>query len=109
MQESHDMAWYNRSLHRRLLVSELLAKQCLALERIDWVQLGIDSEGNDMRHAFMVETSDSGRAVKTVMDWWMKDEYKEEHGGPLPDLIKRQSYFDDWVLTKTSDCASHVI
>ncbi len=65
MQESHDMAWYNRSLHRRLLVSELLAKQCLALERIDWVQLGIE---NDIRHTFMVETSDSGRVVKTVMD-----------------------------------------
>ena len=95
MEFSHDMAWYNRSLHRRLQVSELLPKQCLALERIDWVQLGIDSEGNDMRHAFMVEeTSNSGRGVKTVMDWWMGDHYKERHGGPLPDLIKRESYFD---------------
>ena len=92
MQFSHDMAWYNRSLHRRLLASELLTKQCLALEQIEWMQLGIDSEGNDMRHTFVVEeSSDSGRVVKTIMDWWMRDEYKKRHDGPLPDL--KGSYF----------------
>ena len=72
MEFSHDMAWYNRSLHRRLHASELLAKHCLALERIDWMQLGINSE-----------------------DYWVVDSYKDKHGGPLPrDLIEKASYFD---------------
>ena len=97
MEFSHDMAWYNRSLQRRLLASELLQQHCLALERIDWMQLGIDSEGNDMAHRFVVEeTPGFGRAVKTVKDWWMADSYKKEHGGPLPDVLveRSDSYFD---------------
>jgi hypothetical protein len=96
MEYSHDMAWYNRSLHRRLHVSELLAKQCHALQRIDWVQLGIDSEGNDMEHQFMVEeTPTSGRMVKTIADWWMRPEYEYEFEGPLPDVVvEKDSYFE---------------
>jgi hypothetical protein len=96
LEASHDLAWYNRSLHRRLHASELLAKHCLVLERIEWIQRVIDSEGNDMAHNFVVEeTPSSGRVVRTVADWWMADGYKNRHGGPLPDkLVEKNSYFD---------------
>jgi hypothetical protein len=94
MELSHDLAWYNRSIHRRLHVSELLAKQCLVLERINWVQMGIDSGGNEMCHRFVVEdTPSSGRVVKAVAVWWMAAEFKDEHGGPLPVIVEKSSYF----------------
>jgi hypothetical protein len=61
------------------------------------VQLGIDSEGNDMEHRFMVEEiSTSGRMALTVAEWWMLPRfYNPGHGGPLPDfVVEKGSYFE---------------
>jgi hypothetical protein len=96
LEYSHDLARYNRSLHQQLHVSELLAKHCLVLERIVWMQGEIDSEGNDMSHGFVVEeTPSSGRVVRAVAAWWMADRYKSRHEGPLPDMlvVEKDSYF----------------
>jgi hypothetical protein len=101
LKRSFDKARYNRSLHRRLHASELLAEQCHALEWIDWVEIKIDNDGNYCRHRFVVEeTPSSGRVVKTIADWWMVPQYKNEHGGPLPlDLVvnRKDSHFEQWM------------
>ncbi|RDB23729.1 hypothetical protein Hypma_009462 [Hypsizygus marmoreus] len=83
----HDFEWYIRCLLRRLRATELLAAACPALETVVWQQTRIDSEGNDMYHAFRVKDDSGGRAVKIVKDWWMQDRYKDRWGGPLPDNI----------------------
>ncbi|RDB23439.1 hypothetical protein Hypma_009456 [Hypsizygus marmoreus] len=80
----HDFGWYVRCLLRRLRATELLAAACPALETVVWRQSQIDSEGNNMNHAFRVG---AGGAVRIVKDWWMDDLWKDERGLPLPDNI----------------------
>ena len=70
------------------------------------MQMGIDSEGSDMEHKFMVEeTPTTGRTVKTIADSWMSFDIEFEPGlerGPLPDVVvEKDSYFElqlpsDW-------------
>ena len=76
---------------RRYSASEKIAKVCPMLKRSEWTHLGIDSEGNNQQHKFVIQEEDevggknTKRVVRLVMDWWMEDQYKDEHGGPLPD------------------------
>jgi hypothetical protein len=47
-----------------------------------------------MYHNFVVEdTTNQGRVLKPVMQWWMVDCYKDEHGGNLPeDMVVKENY-----------------
>jgi len=87
----HDFAWYRRCLFRRLHATQVIAEVCLKLEHCDWQQIGKDSEGNDMTHAFdiVVEEGELGnvRVVKTIRQWWMCEQYEARYDGPLPEGI----------------------
>jgi len=61
------------------------------LERCAWVQLGKDSSGNDQEHDFVIREEAGNRVVKPVMQWWMTDQWKSRHGGPLPDNMVKEN------------------
>jgi hypothetical protein len=64
---------------------------CLRLQRCGWLQLGIDSQGNDQNHDFVILEDAGIRVVKPVMQWWMAKTYKHMHGGPLPDDMVKEN------------------
>jgi hypothetical protein len=41
---------------------------CPVLQRCEWLQLGIDSEGNDLDHNFVILEEEGNRVVKAVME-----------------------------------------
>jgi hypothetical protein len=100
--EDHDMAWYLRCFYRRFHATQEIAKRCSQLQRCEWIQHTIDSEGNDADHNFVVvedaRQSEKVRVVKPVRQWWMVKRYEHRHGGDLPkDMVKENTYwmFDD--------------
>jgi hypothetical protein len=54
-----------------------------------------------MDHDFVVvDTTDQGRVLKPVKQWWMVDRYKNEHGGNLLENMvkeKTETYWEDEV------------
>jgi hypothetical protein len=95
LDEDHDFAWYRRCFFRRFSATEKIAKVCPLLQRCGWIQLQIDSEGNDQRHDFVILEDAGRRVVKPVMQWWMAKHYKHRHGGPLPDdMVKENVYWE---------------
>jgi hypothetical protein len=99
LDEDHDMAWYRRCFYRRFHASEQIFASCPRLQRCRWKQQPIDSEGNENYHNFVVvedvRGSEKLRVVKPVMQWWMADHYKDEHGGDLPeDMVKENAYWE---------------
>ena len=93
--EDHDIAWYRRCFFRRFRATEDIAKVCLGLRRCNWVQLGIDSEGNDQEYGFVILEEAENRVVKPVMQWWMAKHYEDRHGGPLPeDMVRENAYWE---------------
>ncbi|RDB28312.1 hypothetical protein Hypma_001306 [Hypsizygus marmoreus] len=109
LDQDHDLAWYNRCLHRRCLAVQQLANACPTLVRIDWKQQPIDEEWNDMLHEFVVEdpkaqsAPSESRVVRAAWAWWMAKRYEDQHGGPLPpDLINLhpdRNIWDRWMVT----------
>ena len=68
---------------------------CPVLQRCEWLQLGIDSEGNDLDHNFVILEEEGNRVVKAVMQSWMAEHYRDRHGGPLPnDMVKENAYWE---------------
>lgn len=87
-----DKAWYRRCFLRRYIASEKIAAVCPALKRCEWTQLRIDSEENDEQHAFVVREEAGGRIVRPVVQWWMANDFRDEHGGPLPDVMMKENW-----------------
>jgi hypothetical protein len=70
-------------------------RKCPKLQRCNWIQLSIDSEGNDQEHEFVIREEARRRVVTPVMQWWMTKHYKNRHGGPLPDdMVKENAYWE---------------
>jgi hypothetical protein len=98
LDEDHDFAWYRRCFFRRFRAAEDIAKVCPGLQRCSWVQLGIDSEGNDQDHEFVILEEDGSRIMKPVVQWWMAKHYEYRHGGPLPDdMVKENAYWEQLI------------
>jgi hypothetical protein len=94
LDKDHDFAWYRRCFFRRFRAAEEIVKACPKLRRCDWIQLKIDSEGNDQEHEFAIREEAGRRIVKPVMQWWMSKRYQNRHGGPLPDdMVKENAYW----------------
>ena len=87
LRNDHNFAWYRRCFLRRYGVSEKIVAMCPLLEQCEWTHLMIDSEGNDQQHDFAIREEAGNRVVRPMMQWWMADQYKSEHGGTLPDLL----------------------
>jgi hypothetical protein len=100
--KDHNVNWYGRCFFRRWRKSEEIAKKCPKLQRIEWLQLEIDSEGNANTHAFVIagrlEDSEDLRIVKPVLQWWMfKRFYK---GSPaMPDVADMVDEGPEWLHT----------
>ena len=93
LDEDHNIAWYRRCFFRRFDAAKALAKVCPGLQRCEWRQLGIDSEGNDLDHNFVILEEAGNRVVKPVMQCWMAKHYEDSRGGPLPDdMVKENAY-----------------
>ena len=111
LDEDHDLAWYRRCFLRRFAVSKDIMNVCPRLLRCEWLQLGKDSEGNNQLHSFVIREEDGRRIVKPVMQWWMVNEYEEEHGGPLPDdMVKENAYWERFPgLTRVEGSCSELV
>lgn len=99
LDKDYDFAWYRRCFFRRFSASEEVIKVCPRLQRCEWLQLGIYSEGNDQEHDFAILNPEEGgnRVVKPVMQWWMTKHHQDRHGGPLPDdMVKENAYWEKW-------------
>jgi hypothetical protein len=95
LNEDHDLAWYRRCFFRRFRAAEEIAKACPGLQRCNWIQLKIDSEGNDQEHAFVIQEEVGSRVVKPIMQWWMAKPYKNRLRGPLPDdMVKENAWWE---------------
>jgi len=95
LDEDHDLAWYRRCFFRRFRAAGEIAKVCTGLLRCSWVQLRIDSEGNDQEHAFVIQEEVGSRVVKPIMQWWMVKHFKNRHRGPLPDdMVKENAWWE---------------
>jgi hypothetical protein len=97
LDEEHDIAWYRRCFYRRFHATERIFTNCPRLQRCRWKQQPIDITGNEIYYNFVAVEDVRGleklRVVKPVMQWWMADHYKDEHGGDLPeDMVEEKAY-----------------
>ncbi|KAF5384115.1 hypothetical protein D9615_003223 [Tricholomella constricta] len=79
------LAFFDRSLRRRMLPTDNLVAACRALKLITWDML--DDSEVVVRHQFGVVETPTGRVVKIGWNWWMGDSFRETRRRPLPDGI----------------------
>ena len=67
----HNQPWYRHCFLCRFDTSEDIAKVCPGLQHCGWLQLRVNSEGNDNQHDFVILEAEGNRVIKPVMQWWM--------------------------------------